>query len=135
MKNVGNRTAALLLGAALIAGTAVADAQEAEPGNLLIGQGVVCDTAKQVERFAALIEKDDADKAVSIVNEEESNPVACARVLVAFVRGDEVANVRNTKGSLKIVEITIVAVPDKGNWRFVAPLKQYAAFPNAGVEI
>jgi len=142
MSMIARRVAPLLLTAVLLGSSAIAGepTEKGPQGNrtdgLLVGQGIVCDTAKQVERFTTLIEKArDDEHAMNIVNEEASNPVACAKVLAAFVRGEEVANVRNAKGLVAIVEITIIAVPVGDQWQFIAPLKQYAAFPTKGINI
>jgi hypothetical protein len=75
------------------------------------------------------------ENAVSAVNSEVSNPRACGVVLAAFTRGEEVGEVRNANRAMKVVEITIVAVPVGNQWHYVTPLKQYAAFPTKGVEI
>ena len=105
-------------------------------GEVYVGQGVVCDTAGQVERFAAVLDDTGAvDNAVNTVNEETHNPAACALVLAAFVPGQEVAQVRHKGGLVRVVEIIILAVPVGDDWKAVDPLKQYAAFPAKGLEI
>jgi hypothetical protein len=130
--------APLMLTASLALGATVSAADEGQKptGDVHVGQGVVCDTAQQVERFTALIgEAQDIEQAVNTVNTEAENPRACGVVLAAFTRGDELGELRNGERSVTVVEITILAVPVGDKWHFVAPLKQYAAFPNKGVEV
>lgn len=101
-----------------------------------IGQGIVCDTAKEVERVASLIGRaGDAGDAIKVVNEETGNPIACAAIQAAFVRGGEVNQIRTSKGPMKVVEITILAIPLDGAWHTVSPVKQYAAFALKGIEV
>ena len=135
------RAAPLLLAfCLLVPGVAVGDADDnglaIRSGEVHVGQGVVCDTADQVQRFSAVLDDTGAvDNAVDTVNEETHNPAACALVLAAFVPGQEVAQVRNKAGVLRVVEIIILAVPVGDEWQAVDPLKQYAAFPAKGLEI
>lgn len=135
------RLAPMLLAlSVLVASVAAGNAEEnglaIRSGELHVGEGVVCDTADQVERFTAVLDDTGAvDNAVNTVNEETHNPAACALVLAAFVPGQEVTQVRNKAGLLRVVEITILAVPVGDEWQAVDPLKQYAAFPTKGIEI
>ena len=133
------RRAALAVFAASLLSTNVMAGEEqvSQPaGDILVGQGVVCDTVQQVERFTALMgEEGSAERAVNIVNKEVSNPRACGMVLAAFTRGGEVGEVRNANRAMKVIEITIVAVPVGNQWHFVTPLKQYAAVAAKGIEI
>jgi hypothetical protein len=102
---------------------------------IVIGQGVVCDSAQQIKHFATLLEGASVEDAVNIVNQEADNPIACAAVMAAFVPGKDVDEVDREGRSLRIVEITIIAVPLNGQWHVVSPTKQYAAFPLKGMEI
>ena len=105
-------------------------------GKVQVGQGVVCDTAKEVERVASLIGRaGDANDAVKVVNEETGNPIACAAIQAAFVRGAKLHQIHTAKGSLQVVEITILAVPLNGEWHTVTPVRQFAAFALKGIEI
>ena len=127
-----------MLAASLISATAVAaEDQGQEPAdNIHVGQGVVCDTVAQVERFTTLMDESrDMERAITTVNDEAENPRACGMVLAAFVRGEEVGEVRKDNRSMKVVEITILAVPVGDKWHFVTPLKQYTAIAPKGVEI
>lgn len=128
--------APLMLAASLVSGTAIAAEGLKPAGDVHVGQGVVCDTAQQIERFTALVGgSKDVEVAVNTVNTEAENPQACGLVLAAFTRGDEIREVRNGERSAKVVEITILAVPVGDQWQSVTPLKQYTAFPNTGVEV
>ena len=128
--------AVCLLVPGMTAGNADENGLADRSGEVHVGQGVVCDTVDQVQRFSAVLDDTGAvDNAVNTVNEETHNPAACAVVLAAFVPGQEVAQVRNKAGLLRVVEIIILAVPVGDEWQAVDPLKQYAAFPAKGLEI
>jgi hypothetical protein len=139
MARITKYAASLAAAALLFAGGAVAEENQHQipPGtDLSVGQGVVCDTAQQVRRFSELLgESRNLEKSISTVNTEAENPRACGMVLAAFVRGDEVGEVRDGATTAKVVEITILAVPVNDQWHFVTPLKQYTAFKSKGVDI
>jgi hypothetical protein len=139
MAKFAKSAALVVLAASLVTANAIADEsqkQDKSPDGIHVGQGVVCDTVEQVERFTTLMgESSNLEHAVNIVNTEAENPRACGMVLAAFTRGDEVGEVRKANRVMKVVEITILAVPVGNQWHFVSPLKQYAAFPVKGLEI
>ena len=112
------------------------EAPQLQSEDVRVGRGIVCDTRQQMERVAHLVrEARDIVQATKVVNEEAGNPVACAMIEAAFVQGDEVNKVRSENGMVRVVEITVVAIPLNGSWQLVAPVKQYAAFPVKGLEI
>ena len=126
--------AACALSAVTVAAESQNDGRPAQ-GAIVIGQGVVCDSAQQIKHFAALLEGASVEDAVNIVNQEADNPIACAAVMAAFVPGKDIHEVDREGRTLRIVEITIVAVPLNGQWHVVSPTKQYAAFHLKGMEI
>lgn len=139
MAPITKGAALLTLAASFFAATALADKTQHSPlagEDVSVGQGVVCDTVQQVERFTALIgESRDLEQALKTVNAEAEKPRACGMVLAAFLRGDEVGEIRSGAHTAKVVEITIVAVPRNNEWQFVTPLKQYTAFRTKGVDV
>jgi hypothetical protein len=140
MADLGKRMISSVLATTLFAACAVAGER---PGvrsdrsdQMVIGRGVVCDTVEQIVRFATLVGKARrSQRAIDIVNEEASNPTACGWVVVLFVRGSEIGRMRNDRGPLRIVEITVLAVPDGKKWRSISPLKQYTAFRPQGIDV
>lgn len=128
-----------LLALALVAPKATAENPQIDTAlgqNVQVGYGVVCDTRDQVEQFAHLSERaGNVDTAIKAVNDEAKNPAACAQVVAAFIRGQNVGQVHRAKDSLAVAEITILAVPEGNQWQFVSPVKQYTAFPVKGYEI
>jgi hypothetical protein len=140
MTQISKPAILLALAASLLTGTAIAGETEyaarTAPDDIQVGQGVVCDTAEQVQRITTLLdESPSVENAITTINTEASNPRACGLVLAAFVRGNEVAEAHKGVRSLKVVEITILAVPVGNEWHFVQPLKQYTAFAPKGIEI
>jgi len=98
------RTLTLTIATAMGLLASVAAAQEVS-----IGTGPVCDTQKQAERLVALLEQG-SEAAVSAVNAEEKDPMACVVATVAFVEGPLVATVRNTTTSYKIFKILVLGL-------------------------
>jgi hypothetical protein len=94
----------------------------------VVGAGVVCDSAQQVERYAALKSGGaEAAQAIELVNAEANNPEACALLMIAFIPRAEVGNVSVTGGMLRVMEITIVAAATHAGWTSVPSVKQYTA--------
>ena len=87
-----------------------------------VGLGVACDTEDQIERYASLIGAKDSAEALQIVNDEAQNPRACGAVAIAYKISKQVTNVRNEKGSFRIVEIVVIAAASgNGGWQMVDP--------------
>jgi hypothetical protein len=108
---------------------AAAIAQEPHhDASAVVGAGVVCDSAQQVERYAALKSGGaEAAQAIELVNTEANNPEACALLMIAFIPRAEVGNVTVTGGVLRVMEITVVAAATKEGWNSVPSVKQYTA--------
>ncbi len=101
-----------------------------------IGSGVICDTHEEVQRFVNLMASKDAGGALQTVNREKENPLACGMATVAFRAGKDHGEVRNGKGSYKILEIEVVAGTANGSWHMIVPKRtQFTAIPLPGVEI
>jgi hypothetical protein len=84
---------------------------------LEVGQGIVCDSPEQIERFVALREGGmDVVVALQTVNNEFHYPTACDVSLVAFTDRTPIAD-RVIKGKLaSIVQIIVQAVGYGTTW-------------------
>jgi plastocyanin len=82
--------------------------------------GVICDTQKQAERLAMLLDGDE-HTAVAMVNAEERDPSACAVETVAFVRGASLATARSRADAFAMVEILVVGVDLGSGFQSIAP--------------
>jgi hypothetical protein len=101
-----------------------------------IGSGVICDTHEEVQRFVNLMASKDAGGAVQAINREKANPLACGMATVAFRAGKDHGEVRNGKGSYKILEIEVIAGTANGSWHMIVPKRtQFTAIPLPGIEI
>jgi len=69
----------------------------------------VCETQKQVERLASLIDYE-TSSAVNAVNVEAQNPRACGIANVAFVRGERIGMVHSYDATFEIVEVLVVGL-------------------------
>ena len=94
-----------------------AQAQEIETGAIML-----CDTQKQVERFAQLFEGD-RQAALSAVNSEENDPTACAMADVAYVQGPQLGMARSRSHAFGIIPIVVVAVATPRGYRPVNPAR------------
>jgi hypothetical protein len=81
---------------------------------------IVCATQAQIERLAAILDRD-TKTAIRIVNAEEHDPSACFAAPVAFVRGAQIGTARNTSVTFQIVEILVVGVDTGSGFRSVVP--------------
>src|SRR5262245_28956211 len=99
--------------------------REASP---VVGGGVVCDSAQQIERYFALKgEGAEPEQAVRLVNTEAKDPRACAIIVVAFVPRAEVAKLTVNGGVIRVMEITVIAAATPAGWDRVPPVTQYTA--------
>ena len=92
-----------------------AHAQEIETGAIML-----CDTQKQVERFAQLYEGD-PQTALSAVNTEENDPTACAMADVAYVQGPRLGTARSRSHAFGIIPIMVLAVATPRGYQPVSP--------------
>jgi hypothetical protein len=101
-----------------------AKAQEQAP---VVGRGVVCDTAEQMERFIALRGNgNDAVVALQTVN-EEAQIVACNVALVMFTGGKPIAELTIRGKLVSVIEITVHAIGRGSVWRKMPGITQYTA--------
>ena len=82
--------------------------------------GVICDTQKQAERLAKLLDGNE-HTAIAMVNAEERDPRACAVETVAFVRGASLATARSRADTFAVVEILVVGVDLGSGFQSIAP--------------
>jgi hypothetical protein len=92
-----------------------------------VGSGLVCNTAKQVEKFVAF---NDADlrTAIGDINDEEHYLSACAFVNIAFVRGHHTVTVRTRRETFQIADILVIGVVVDGGIQYVTPAIQFSLF-------
>jgi hypothetical protein len=102
---------------------AQAQAYEAETGPVMI-----CDTQKQVERFAQLFDGD-MQVAMRAINDEEHNPNACAMVDATYVEGPEIGVARSGSHTFRIVPIVVVAADTSAGYRVVEPALFFTPVP------
>ena len=93
-----------------------AHAHEIESDTVLI-----CDTQKQVERYAQLFDGNQ-QAAIRAVNTEENNPNACALVDVSYVQGPDVGMARSSSHAFRIVPIVVVGVKTPRGFGPVKPV-------------
>jgi hypothetical protein len=96
--------------------------------DLAFGQGVLCNTAQQIERYLALYRNDTTpETAVQTVNTETRSPGACGFAYVAFIPGDSVGTVNVSGGVMRMMKITVLARKNERGWIQVMPTQQFTA--------
>ena len=101
--------------------TAAVHAQRIERGN-----GVVCDTPQQVERFIAL--DIDTDDAIARINAESTSGRSCEFIEAEYIVGGIVGNASNTKGNWEIRKVFIVGLIVGRVRKTVLAYQKYTAF-------
>jgi hypothetical protein len=95
---------------------------------LAFGHGVLCNTAKQMERYLTLYRDNTTpEAAVKAVNTETESPGACGFAFVAFVPGHVAGTVNCTGGVMRMMQITVLARKTERGWVKVVPTKQFTA--------
>jgi hypothetical protein len=93
---------------------------------LEFGQGIVCDTPEQVERFVGLREDGrDAVDALQTINNESPGSTACDVALVAYTDSKPIT-ARVIQGKLaSVVQIMVHAVGNGATWRTITAHARY----------
>jgi hypothetical protein len=101
-----------------------------------VGVGVVCDTAKQVERLVGAINGGkELEDAVQVVNIAEGNAAACTLAAVAFTTSVPVSQQTLQGESVAIVQIKVYAVSNGDSWKRVPDTVQYTVMQPKGETI
>lgn len=94
------------------------------------GQGMLCDTRKQIEDFATLAnESRNPQASLEKVNDGGS---VCAILPVIFVRHETVASVRTPEGLCDIVRVTVLGIGTPFGVQAVPPLEQFILVKTLG---
>jgi hypothetical protein len=93
---------------------------------LEVGQGVICDTPEQIERFVGLRgDGRNVIEALETINKESHGSAACDVALVAFTDSKLVAQ-RVIQGKLaSVVQIMVQAVGNGATWRTIPAQARY----------
>lgn len=106
----------------------------AQEPDMNVGHGVVCDTLKQVEQFAALrADGKEAEVALRAVNRDIAGPSACAFGLVKFTGEKPVARLSINGKPASVLEITVHAFSSGSSWNKVSATVQYILVPEKGL--
>lgn len=116
---------------AIAAGLFLIGAAHAEPP---IGQGVVCDTQEQAERYVEIL-SGEPQVAIAAVNAEYESADACAYWTVMFIPDGEVAQISNESGRYRIVRIIVLAQQTPAGMSALPPKQYYAIARMKGFEI
>jgi hypothetical protein len=106
---------------AALATPALAQTPRAEQGN-----GLVCDTAEQIEQVMLAYDKSrDWQASLVAVNAEK---VVCAVLNILYFKGDKIKELDTQDGHFNIVEITVVAAVRANGIQPITPEKQVTIF-------
>jgi hypothetical protein len=99
---------------------------------LEIGQGVICDTAQQVERYVALRGNGaETNVALRTVN-DEAHVAACSVALVMFSAGGRVAGLTAQGRLLSIIQINVHAFVNGPAWMKIPATIRYTVTAEKG---
>ena len=102
--------------------------QPPKSDDIAYGNGVLCNTVEQMQRYLVLYRGETApEAAVQKVNLEMKAPGACGFAYIAFVPHSIVGSVNVTGGVMKMVQITVLARKTERGWVNVIPIQQYTA--------
>jgi hypothetical protein len=125
-------TALMFLALAL---PAPAEEKKTNPTDIEVGSGLVCDTLEQVQRYIEVFRGNPVEAAKQ-VNKEVGQEEACAFGTVAFVRGADVARVRdNEDKAVKIAEIIVVGIGTSGGMMEIEPQRWFTMFSTEEITI
>jgi hypothetical protein len=82
---------------------------------------LICDTQKQVERYAELF-NGNQQVAIRAINSEENDPNACALIDVSYVEGPDVGVARGRSYAFRIVPLLVVGVKTSHGYGPVRPV-------------
>lgn len=92
-----------------------------------VSEGLICDTLPQVESYLAVLESGKTpDESILLVNTTAQTTV-CAKLFVAYIKGDDIARVQVEGGSMHIFSLTVLGYWH-GKWIPLEPMLQYAPF-------
>jgi hypothetical protein len=92
-----------------------------------LGTGPICDTQKQTERVAALLDGG-AESAIKLVNAEEKNPTACVVATVAYMEGPQLAVIHGKAGAYRIVKVLVIGLNTPAGVLPTAPAAYFTIF-------
>jgi hypothetical protein len=114
---------------------APAEEKKADSKDIEVGSGLVCDTLEQVQRYIEVFRGNPVEAAKQ-VNQEVGKEEACAFGTVAFVRGADVARVRDNEDKpVKIAEILVVGIGTTGGLMEIEPQRWFTLFPTEEILI
>jgi hypothetical protein len=128
----------LLLASAVVAVCVAAPlrAEDAKPGPMNIGHGIICDTSEQAIRFVTLRnEGSEAAQAIQLINREADNPTACGAAMIVFRVEEEMDEHRLHGKAVKVTRVVISAVSDGAHWARVPDIVQYVLVMPEGTEV
>jgi hypothetical protein len=110
-----------------------AQQQPNEDQKMMVGSGVICDTARQAERFATLrSDGKEAEVAIHAVNETKDGG-ACRFAMVVFTGGESVAELAVNGRPVTILAITVHAFGTGRAWNQVPATVQYTLVTEKGL--
>jgi hypothetical protein len=94
--------------------------------NVEVETGVFCDTQQQMERYVALY-TGNTQAALNALNTEVKDPAACVYGTIAYIRGPEIATVRNKNETYHIVRVIVIGFMTHSGFRASAPAASFSA--------
>src|SRR3990167_10689441 len=119
-----NRTLMTFLCGVVLLGFTMLGIRASKGQEIETGQGLICDTQVQVERFVR--EFTTVEATIAAINKDEEN--ACGVVHTMYVKASPVSRVRNSLGSFDVVPILVVGINLGLGWIRGTPVPQFTIF-------
>ena len=109
-----------------------ADSTKAKtPGSsdIMVGSGLICDTKQQAERFVSLMDEEasaDIASALVAVNSEAGQSDACVVATVGFFPGQKVAELEKNGSVVNVIEVLVMAVGTSAGLKVIEPKMYYS---------
>lgn len=128
--------AALLLSAAARADEPVAVPANPNSSGLVIGVGMICNTADEAEHFIKLRGKGAApQQAMAVVNKAAQDARACGIAAIAYVLDKTLHTQTMSNQLVQIVRINVVAGYNGSAWQRISNMVQFAVIEGGGESI
>ena len=99
--------------------------------DVTVGTGLVCDNAEELEQYISLRKGDNADAMVSAAN-QETDPLACRILVVAYIRDENIKAVALKAGFGEIARAKIVGIRTDLGWTLTEPTEKLIILPLEG---
>ena len=128
--------AVLLLGAAARADQPIAVPANPNSSGLVIGVGMICNTADEAEHFIKLRVGGAApQQAMAVINKQAQDARACGIAAIAYILDKTLHTQTMSNRLVQVVRINVIAGYNGSAWQRMPGMTQYAVIEGGGESI